>query len=619
VLHLHELQPLLGSALARHEVRIGPGLIVAACSPEAVCQASKALDSTPSAIALIPNCVDVEEIIRRGSEPQNLGPGLHAIVCATADRRKGVDILTAAAALLSARSATRVLQLHWVGRSNTAPLPGSGLVHFHGELDDPIPAVAGADIAVLPSRVEAFGLAVTEAMALGKPVVASAVGGIPMQLGDAGLLVPPEDPVALADAIERLAGDEGLRRDLGARAQQRVLDLFDVGPFGERVRELARRAVADARRPEVVVLKSGSYGDHRPGQSLPYRVDLLERSGWSICFTDRHLSGIWRRRHLRALVGRVEATTAPFLQTVCALRQIRRSQAVLAMFESEGHFLALLRSLGLLRKPRFVVVACWLGQIVTDQPRRRRLYRFLYRRVDRVVVFSENQRRVLSDALRLPPERIVFVPFGVDIDEWSGVEVSDTGTVVAVGRDEGRDWPTLFEAVRGTGWDVQMATRPRSIEGLDPPSEVTLHGYVDRKRYRSLLASAGVVVIPTKDLVYPTGQTVLLEAMALGKPCIVTDTPAIRSYLADGVTTVGLADATQWRSTIGELLQNRLARDDLGRRAKDSAATGFPVSGMWLHVARCLNGLSAARYPGNQRERELQRDASPDESLVARD
>ncbi len=90
---------------------------------------------------------------------------------------------------------------------------------FTGLRDD-IPAVTAAlDVAVLPSYREAQGLAILEAMALRRPVVATQVGGVPEMIdnGRNGLLVPPRDPEALANAIVRLLTDHPLA-DMLARA-----------------------------------------------------------------------------------------------------------------------------------------------------------------------------------------------------------------------------------------------------------------------------------------------------------------------------------------------------------------------------------------------------------------
>jgi glycosyltransferase involved in cell wall biosynthesis len=80
---------------------------------------------------------------------------------------------------------------------------------------------ACADVVVLPSVTEAFGLVLLEAMAAGKPVVASAVGGVPevVQDGVNGLLVPPRDSLALANALERVLANDELRSQMSARAR----------------------------------------------------------------------------------------------------------------------------------------------------------------------------------------------------------------------------------------------------------------------------------------------------------------------------------------------------------------------------------------------------------------
>jgi glycosyltransferase involved in cell wall biosynthesis len=88
-------------------------------------------------------------------------------------------------------------------------------VHFLGFLADPGPAIAALDVFVLPSINEAQGRVLVRAMALGRPVVAARVGGVPEILdgGEAGLLVPPADPAGLAEAISGLL----LRPDQASR------------------------------------------------------------------------------------------------------------------------------------------------------------------------------------------------------------------------------------------------------------------------------------------------------------------------------------------------------------------------------------------------------------------
>jgi glycosyltransferase involved in cell wall biosynthesis len=88
-------------------------------------------------------------------------------------------------------------------------------------------ALAGADLFVLPSTSEGLPVALLEAMAHGKGIVATRVGGVPevMEHGRQGILVPPGDPAALAHALGELAGDPERARSLGASARERVAEL----------------------------------------------------------------------------------------------------------------------------------------------------------------------------------------------------------------------------------------------------------------------------------------------------------------------------------------------------------------------------------------------------------
>jgi glycosyltransferase involved in cell wall biosynthesis len=120
---------------------------------------------------------------------------------------------------------------------------------FTGWQADPFPFYQLADVTVLPSvsherlqlpggtvqvrGTEGFPRTHLEAMALGIPVVGTRIAGVPEQVvdGGTGLLVPPSDPAALADALERLLASEPLRRTLGSAARERALERFSTAAY----------------------------------------------------------------------------------------------------------------------------------------------------------------------------------------------------------------------------------------------------------------------------------------------------------------------------------------------------------------------------------------------------
>ncbi|HEV8701914.1 MAG TPA: glycosyltransferase [Candidatus Polarisedimenticolia bacterium] len=107
--------------------------------------------------------------------------------------------------------------------------------------EDVLPAL---DLFVLASRNEGMGRALIEAMAVGLPVVGTAVGGVPevLEEGGAGILVPPGDPEALAAAISRLAADERLAAHYGRRARSRAV-AFGAGRMNHALLKIYRKVI----------------------------------------------------------------------------------------------------------------------------------------------------------------------------------------------------------------------------------------------------------------------------------------------------------------------------------------------------------------------------------------
>jgi glycosyltransferase involved in cell wall biosynthesis len=192
--------------------------------------------------------------------PADRPPGA-VTVCRLVDK-KGVDVLVDAARLLHERGLDVPVEVVGDGplrgalvtRAAAAGL--SGLVTFHGAL--PPAAVRQrlhrAACFVLPCRVAADGdadglpVSIVEALAAGLPVVSTPVAGVPEVVSDgvSGLLVPADDPVALAAALERLLSDVPLRRRLGEGAV-RVAAAFDAASCVARLDALLSRALAPHR------------------------------------------------------------------------------------------------------------------------------------------------------------------------------------------------------------------------------------------------------------------------------------------------------------------------------------------------------------------------------------
>jgi glycosyltransferase involved in cell wall biosynthesis len=122
-------------------------------------------------------------------------------------------------------------------------------INFTGRIDDRefVQQYARASVAVVPSVYEGFGLPVGEAMACGVPVISTTGGALPEVVGDAGVLVPPADPPALAEAMREILGSPRRAEELGRAGYERVQKHFTWAKAAEKTAAVYRE-VLDGHR-----------------------------------------------------------------------------------------------------------------------------------------------------------------------------------------------------------------------------------------------------------------------------------------------------------------------------------------------------------------------------------
>jgi glycosyltransferase involved in cell wall biosynthesis len=121
-----------------------------------------------------------------------------------------------------------------------------GVVVLEGRVDSQVEAYHAGTIVALTSISEGFPYSVVEAMACGRAVVCTNVGGVAEAVADAGIVVAPRDHVAVADACIRLLGDHELRRQMSMTARDRVLSLFTLGHSLDAYRQVYQRLMDES-------------------------------------------------------------------------------------------------------------------------------------------------------------------------------------------------------------------------------------------------------------------------------------------------------------------------------------------------------------------------------------
>ena len=204
-------------------------------------------------------------------------------------------------------------------------------------------------------------------------------------------------------------------------------------------------------------------------------------------------------------------------------------------------------------------------------------------RASAVVAYSEHEAESLGTWLRdrgadVP---VAFVPFGVDVDAFRPGDAAPDLDVVSVGADPHRDFELLLAVARALPEArFLVVTNPEHARSLgERPPNVSIETDLPFEQMRDRLARARVVALPVRENSYSGATTVLLQAMALEKPVVVTRTAAIATGygLVDGenVRLSVPGDAGTFSAAVGSLLADELHARRLGVRARETVVSAL--------------------------------------------
>jgi len=265
-----------------------------------------------------------------------------------------------------------------------------------------------------------------------------------------------------------------------------------------------------------------------------------------------------------------------FATVLASLRPASKADVVFSTVDTVGIPLMLLGRAGRLRPP-LVYVAIGLPERLLQlrSERMRRLYASALGSCASVIAYSEYEAGELRSWLERYgfAQRVEFVPFGVDAESFRTTFEPPVVDVVSVGADPHRDFPLLLEvAERMPDVSFRIVTSADHSRGLATvPENVVIETDIPFEAMRQRLGEARVVALPVRENSYSGATTVLLQAMALGKPVVVTRTQAIATGygLVDGENCrlVAPGDDVGFERALGDVL-----RDEFHARALGSSA-----------------------------------------------
>ncbi|WP_078326956.1 glycosyltransferase family 4 protein [Mycobacteroides salmoniphilum] len=325
----------------------------------------------------------------------------------------------------------------------------------------------------------------------------------------------------------------------------------------------------------------------------PYGLHRLANYGVTPTFSEFSFG-----RRLERVAGHIRYRTGDLeiLEVVADRAARRASDVVFCYDERTGVPAAAAASIRL--SPPVVTGVGWLTEPADFPPVHRGLARHALACSAAVFSQSPPQVELLSRAWGVDDSRLHFAPVGIDTDFYRVQPWASTATplVVSAGEDVHRDHPLLVQAVltareRCPGLALELAT---ALPVSAPPGVVTLHTERLYGRMRALYRRSTVVAIAVRpDVITGSGLTVALEAMASGRPVVMTDNPGIAHYVrhnVDGIL-VPPGDPDAFARAIAELTCDPDRARALGQAGAQRVRAEFSSERMAEHFASIMHGV----------------------------
>lgn len=244
-----------------------------------------------------------------------------------------------------------------------------------------------------------------------------------------------------------------------------------------------------------------------------------------------------------------------------------------------------------IRRPRHVIVQFIMRELTNDV-RSRLKYAFMrwcFRSVFLCICSSRPELTYYRNVFGWPASKLAFVPFHTDPAFLSRPRVERGPMILAAGRTF-RDYATLIDAVTGTDLEVTIVAGRSSLSAATVPSNVQLRYDLPLPELMAMMSACHVVVVPLESREISTGQSVVLEAMALGKPVVATRVAGTVDYIDHGRTgfLVPPRDGSALRQVMMQLCRDAATRRVIGEAGRAEVEARFLPNHYAQGVARAL-------------------------------
>lgn len=286
------------------------------------------------------------------------------------------------------------------------------------------------------------------------------------------------------------------------------------------------------RTPRKKVLANWQAG--RGSDSLLFGANHLTKLGYQVDFFDYAYSPLNLFHPLlypfeHAIIAKV-GMGFKLDQAMALMPRFQNYDVIVGTGDSAGLPLLALKYFGLLKKPIIFMTAglagalkgktnTWVGKF----------YKKILPMADIFTAYAQIEIDFFEKEMGIKSGKIIYMPLATDFHYFSKRSKLKREIILAVGTEQGRDYKTLFEAVKDINIPIEVACHPDNIKGLSIPSNVKVHLNIPVDKVLKLYQRSIISVVPCFERFRSSGQMVLLESAAAGLPIIASEIKGLTS------------------------------------------------------------------------------------------
>ncbi|MDO8487476.1 MAG: glycosyltransferase family 4 protein [Candidatus Curtissbacteria bacterium] len=283
-------------------------------------------------------------------------------------------------------------------------------------------------------------------------------------------------------------------------------------------------------------------------------------------------------------------------QAISLLPKFNSYDVIVATGDSAGLPLLALKHYGFIKKP-IIYMTAGLAGALKDKNKNwvGDLYRKILPEADVFTSYSQVETDFFEEQMGVPKGKIKFMPLGTDWQYFSKPSKLKREIISAVGVDSGRDYKTLFEAVKDLNIKVEVACHASNIQGLKIPDNVIIHFNVPVQKVKEIYGRSRVSIIPCFEKNRSAGQMVLLESASASLPIIASKIKGITGAFnfedKKHLLFVKPQDSQSLKENINYLLNNQKTATAIGQNASKFVKSHYTTYHLAKNIAKFIEDL----------------------------